>query len=57
MHYTLLKLDTLNVELLTPKHKVLTDSISATEDMLNTLKRAQAKVQEQFDKGDINKGK
>ena len=42
---TLLKLDPSNVELLTPKHKVLTYSTSATEDMLNTLKRAQAKVQ------------
>lgn len=54
---TLLKLEPSNVELLTQKQKVLTDSISATEDMLNTLKRAQAKVQQQFDKGDINKGK
>ena len=50
---TLLKLDPSNVELLTQKQKVLTDSISATEDKLNTLKRAQAQVQEQFDKGDI----
>ena len=34
----LLKLDPSNVELLTQKQKVLTDSISATEDELNTLK-------------------
>lgn len=50
---TLLKLDPSNVELLTQKQKVLTDSISATEDKLNTLKRAQAQVQEQFDRGEI----
>lgn len=36
----LLKLEPSNVELLTQKQKVLTDSISATEDKLNTLKRA-----------------
>ena len=48
---TLLKLDPSNVELLTQKQKLLTDSISATEDKLNTLKQAQ--VQEQFDRGEI----
>lgn len=50
---TLLKLDSSNVELLIQKQKVLTDSISAAEDKLNTLKRAQAQVQEQFDRGEI----
>ena len=35
---TLLKLDPSNVELLTQKQKVLTDSISTTEEKLNTLK-------------------
>ena len=52
----LLKLDPSNVELLTQKQKVLTDSIIATEDKLNTLKSAQAKVQEQFDKAILIKG-
>ena len=37
---TLLKIDPSNVELLTQKQKVLTDSISAIEDKLNTLKQA-----------------
>ncbi len=50
---TLLKLDPSNVELLTQKQRVLTDSISATEDKLNTLRQAQAQVQEQFDRGEI----
>ena len=50
---TLLKLDPSNVELLTQKQKLLTDSISSTEDKLKTLKTAQAQVQAQFEKGDI----
>ena len=50
---TLLKLDPSNVELLTQKQKLLTDTISSTEDKLKTLKNAQAQVQAQFDKGEI----
>ena len=50
---SLLKLDPSNVELLTQKQQLLTDSISSTEDKLKTLKSTQAQVQAQFDKGDI----
>ena len=50
---SLLKLDPSNVELLKQKQDLLTQSISATEEKLNTLKQAQAQVQAQFERGDI----
>jgi phage-related minor tail protein len=50
---SLLKLDPSNVELLRQKQELLTQSISATEDKLKTLRNAQAQVQAQFEKGDI----
>jgi phage-related minor tail protein len=50
---SLLKLDPSNVELLRQKQELLTQSISATEQKLNTLKQAQAQVQAQFERGDI----
>lgn len=50
---TLLKFDPTNVTLLKQKQDLLNTSISNTKEKLNTLKTAQAQVQEQFDKGDI----
>ena len=50
---SLLKLDPSNVELLRQKQDLLTQSISSTEQKLNTLKQAQAQVQAQFERGDI----
>ena len=50
---SLLKLDPSNVELLRQKQDLLTQSISATEDKLKTLRNAQAQVQAQFERGDI----
>ena len=50
---SLLKLDPSNVELLRQKQELLTQSISATEEKLNTLKQTQAQVQAQFERGDI----
>ena len=50
----LLKLDPTNVKLLTQKQKVLTDSISATEDELNTLKST-SKITRTVWQSDINK--
>ena len=50
---SLLKLDPSNVELLRQKQDLLTQSISATEQKLNTLKQTQSQVQAQFERGDI----
>jgi TP901 family phage tail tape measure protein len=50
---SLLKLDPSNVELLKQKQDILTESIKATKDKLDTLKNAQAQVQAQFEHGDI----
>lgn len=50
---SLLKMDPSNVVLLQQKQDLLTQSISQTESKLNTLKIAQAQVQDQFDKGKI----
>ena len=50
----LLKLDPSNVKLLNKKQKVLTDSISATEDELNTLKST-SKITRTVWQSDINK--
>lgn len=50
---TLLKMDPGNTELLRQKHELLTKAVANTKDKLDTLKEAQAQVQEQFDKGKI----
>lgn len=50
---SLLKLDPSNVELLRQKQDLLTQSISSTEQKLNTLKQTQSQVQAQFERGDI----
>lgn len=50
---TLLKLNPSNVELLTQKQQILTENIQATKEKLETLKKTQADIQHQFEKGDI----
>lgn len=50
---TLLKMDPGNVTLLQQKQDLLNKSIGETKDKLNTLKKTQSQVQEQFDKGEI----
>ena len=49
----LLKLDPTNTELLTQKQKLLTESISETENKLTTLKTAAEQANEQLQNGDI----
>lgn len=49
-----LKFNPNSVELLAQKQKLLTDAISATSEKLNTLKDAQAQVQKQYERGEIN---
>ncbi|MFJ6266468.1 hypothetical protein ACIQGW_15965 [Lysinibacillus xylanilyticus] len=48
-----LKLDPTNVQLVGQKYEVLQDTIKATEQRLDTLKKAQGQVEEQFRNGDI----
>ena len=50
----LLKLDPKNTELLAQKQRVLSESIETTEKKLATLKEAEKKAQEQFEKGEIS---
>lgn len=50
----LLKMDPGNTELLGQKMKVLSEAISNTEEKLTTLKKAQAQVQEQFERGEVS---
>lgn len=50
---TLLKYDPKNVVLLQQKQEILAESIENTRKKLDTLKAAQAQVQEQFEKGEI----
>lgn len=50
---SLLKFDPGNVTLLKQKQDLLNKSIETTREKLQTLKDAQAQVQEQFDKGEI----
>lgn len=50
----LLKFDPGNVDLLSQKQKVLADAISNTREKLDTLKRAEAQVQEQFERGEVS---
>ena len=49
----LLKFDPNNAVLLAQKQKLLTDEIENTSKKLNTLKEAEAQVQQQFEKGEI----
>lgn len=49
----LLKLDPGNTELLKQKQDILTQSIAETKQKLDTLREAEAQLQEQFEKGEI----
>ena len=50
---TLLKYDPDNVELLNQKQQILNETITNTKEKLETLKKAQQQVQEQFERGEI----
>lgn len=50
---TLLKYDPKNIALTQQKQELLTKAVDGTREKLNTLKEAQAQVQEQFEKGEI----
>ena len=50
----LLKLDPSNTELLTQRQKLLTESVNATKEKLETLKTAEQQAQEQFREGKIS---
>lgn len=50
----LLKLDPGNVDALEQKQKLLADSIGATKDKLDQLKKAEKEVQEQFERGEVS---
>lgn len=50
----LLKLDPGNTELIAQKQKLLADSIGATKDKLDQLKKAEKEVQEQFERGEVS---
>ena len=50
----LLKLDPKNTELLAQKQKILSESISATSEKLDTLKKAEEQVQQQFERGEVS---
>ena len=50
----LLKLDPGNTELLAQKQKVLASAIANTADKLETLKKAEKQVQEQFKRGEVS---
>jgi phage-related minor tail protein len=52
----LLKLDPTNTELVAQKQELLTQAIAATTTKLNTLRDAQAQVNDQFAKGEIKEG-
>lgn len=49
-----LKFNPGNAELLAQKQKVLADAISTTRERLDTLKRAEAQVQKQFERGEAS---
>ena len=49
----LLKFDPNNAELLAQKQQLLNQQVENTSDKLNTLKSVQAKVQQQFEAGDL----
>ncbi|MDE5564043.1 MAG: hypothetical protein K2I93_02715 [Oscillospiraceae bacterium] len=50
----LLKFDPDNVDKLVQKQQILTERVAATKEKLDILKEAEAQVQEQFEKGQIN---
>lgn len=50
----LLKFDPDNVDKLVQKQQILTERVAATKEKLDVLKEAEAQVQEQFEKGQIN---
>lgn len=50
----LLKLDPGNADLLAQKQKVLADAVKNTADKLETLKKAEQQVQEQFKRGGVS---
>jgi len=50
----LLKLDPTNTELLTQRQRLLTESVNATKEKLETLKTAEKQAQEQFAQGKIS---
>lgn len=50
----LLKLDPTNTELLSQKHKLLADAVTATKEKLETLKTAAAQANEALARGDIS---
>lgn len=50
----MLKLDPGNTELLAQKQKVLADAVTNTKQKLDTLKRAEQQVQEQFERGEVS---
>lgn len=49
----LLKMDPGNTELLAQKQQILTKAVQETTDKLDTLRKAEAQVQDQFNRGDI----
>ena len=51
---SLLKLDPTNTVLLAQKQDILKESIAATSDKLDVLKKAEAQVQQQFAKGEVS---
>lgn len=50
----LLKLDPGNTDLLAQKQRVLADAVANTRTKLDTLRQAQAQVQEQFERGEVS---
>ena len=52
-----LKLDPSNTELLAQKYRLLTEKADETRKKLQTLKDAQAQVEEQYRNGEIDQGK
>lgn len=51
----LLKLDPANTELVAQKQRLLKDAVSETKEKLDSLKTAQAQVQQQFERGEVTK--
>ncbi|HCT64222.1 MAG TPA: phage tail tape measure protein [Lachnospiraceae bacterium] len=52
-----LKLDPSNTELLSQKYRLLTEKVDETKNKLQTLKDAQAEVEQQYRNGEIDQGK
>lgn len=52
----LLKMDPGNTELLAQKQRMLADRVSETKDKLETLKAAQAEIEQAYRNGDIDQG-